>query len=147
MAVGIVEVVISAIPWMMQVLLIWIGAARNIFNSILRPNSEYCINYVERNRRIENGECLDCTTLYGPWAIFLGIIVLSISSFSTSSLITENRILSVVGWFIIFSIASYFLRQLTQGRVLTMNDIWGDVLLAFALSVSYSLLSLLSLAG
>lgn len=141
------NVLISVMPWVLQGLLIWIGATGNMFHTILAANKNYCVNYEARENRIENEGGLDCHTLYGPWASFLGIIVLSISSFSTSSLIVENQILTVIGYFFIFSIAGYFLRQLTQGRILTMDDIWGYIILAFTLSVSYSVLSLLSSIG
>jgi len=136
-------ILVGSIPWIIQFILIRIGATGGIFQNILRTNSGYCINFSERERHIvANG--LDCTDLFAPWASFLGIFVLSICSFLTSIIISNNRIISFMGLILMMSDTGFFLYDLRYSKILTLRDAFGYSLLASLVCMSYSFLAFLT---
>lgn len=137
------KILVISIPWITQFVLLWLGATGSLFKNVLTSSSGYCVDFVRRNNRIAQGN-LDCTQLYGPWASFLGVFVLTFSSISASSLITQHDIVRYLAWFFFLSVFAFFFHELKKSEDLTMNDVWGYSLMASFFSVSFSILALLT---
>ena len=141
MSVAAFKIVVTNLPWIIQIILVYSGTASKIIWSLIDNKTTFCVNFTElETRKEENREY--CVNLFGPWSSFTTISVITWCSIATSMLISKNDWVLLIGVLAMAVLVIHYLIKLYDGTVLNLDVVLGYSLLAAALSFIFNIIAI-----